>query len=164
MIRGVHAQSTVFVGLQAVGAALEQHRGLWPVGPLGADSAPANGRPGGRVLRITGLKMLKRTSRTAGRVLECNVQLETPGQDSRPQLRAVVRFTEVAGTTTTKINLEGSAARGLIPDRAANASEIVGAGNQYARQIVDRIAAELELLAGPQSSPRSRPAAAPVPG
>ncbi len=161
MIQGVHARSTVFVGLQAVGAALHQHGGLWTVGALGTDVVPADGHPEARVLRITGLTMLNRTSRTAGHVLTCNVQLEAPGQESSPQLRAAVRFTEVAGSTNTKITLEGSAARRLIPDRSANASEIVEVGNRYARQIVDSIAAQLERLAGPQASPQPGPVASP---
>jgi len=143
VIQGVRAQTVAFIPLEAVTTLLQA--GLWATG---------DGRSNQSQLKLTGgssQRFVVRLGsiRKAGKTTVCAVQLETVAEKFQPVLRATLEFTAATAKNRTQIRLEGSAAMRLGdgPD-AVPTDEIRRMGNDYARQVLDEVAARIEKQAG----------------
>lgn len=140
VIRGVHAQSVVFIGLESVEGLLQG--GLWP-GPQGhastAELTFIGTRPDRLVVRIGEIRSAKKTA-------SCSFQLESPKERFKPKVKGTLEFTTVPMRGRTKVILQGMADRELV-GTLAPAETVRGVANEYVRQLLDEIARRLEELA-----------------
>lgn len=147
MIQGVHAQSIVFIDLDAVEHLLRE--GLWQ-GTLGHSSTTVvrltGSRPDRLVVRIRGV-------RSARKVTSCDFQLESSREHAKPVITGAIEFTPVPKQARAKVILHGMADRDLL-GALAPTEAVRGVANEYARQLLGEIAGRLEARArGPVKSP-----------
>lgn len=151
MIQGVRAQSVAFVDLERAGIDPRGGNPLWPQALATGEPVQFTGsQPRLFVIRVSGPR------RGSGRSVSCTVQLESPDEPFRAKVKGVLQFSPVPMRSRTKISLEGMAARELVSGKAsASTEEVRRVANEYARELVERIASQLEGRTAPEAASRA---------